>query len=101
MKQYKYTLLKQDGTTQDLGISKKKEFRELYTILNCTTIELIPAAYYKDKGHGRCTMFGDEEGRFNSQNHRNPHFNVLHDAIFGDDWDVVGDIIKEEVYKGS
>ena len=99
---YKYTILKQDGTIEDLGVSPKKEFKGkggLYELLNCDTIELIPSAYYKGKGHGRCTMFGDEEGRFKSTNVRNLHFLVLRDEIFGGDYDVVGDIIKEEVAK--
>ncbi len=99
MKQYKYTLLKQDGTTQDLGVSRKKEFKELYTILDCSTIAIIPSDYYNGLNYGRCTMYGDDEGRFNSNNHRNPHFKVLGDAVYGDVWDVVGNIVKEEVYK--
>jgi hypothetical protein len=98
MKLYKYTLLKQDGTIKDLGVSKQKPFSELYTILNCGTIEIINFEYWKDRGYGRCEMYGDEEGRFNSKNHRNPHFNVIKD-LDGSEWDVVGDIVKEEVYK--
>jgi hypothetical protein len=93
---YKYTLLKQDGSTEDLGVSKEKDFAELYKILNCRTIEIINSDYYE----GRATMYGDEEGRFNEKNHRNPHFKVLkNEAMFGDqEWDVVGDIVKQEVY---
>ncbi len=98
MKQYKYTLLKQDGTTKDLGISKQKSFKEFYNILDCHTIELIPNAYVI--GNKRANYYGDEEGRFNSNNHTNPHFKIITD-IFGQDCDVVGDIIKEEVYHGE
>ncbi len=93
MKLYKYTLLKQDGTTQDLGVSKEKDFSELYKILNCTTIEHIPQQYYAKRGYGRCQMWGDEEGRFFEKNHTNPHFDVLAPG-----YDVVGDIVKQEVY---
>ena len=98
MRMYQYTLLKQDGTVEDLGVSKKKKFRELYKILQCNMIELIPTIYYEN--HGRCSMYGDEEGRFKAKNIRNPHFKVIKDAE-GRDWDVVGDIIKERVYKGN
>jgi len=43
-------------------------------------------------------MYGDEEARFNENNKRNPYF----ESIVAEDgavWDVVGDIIKEEVFK--
>lgn len=98
MKNYKYTLYKQDGTIEDLGISKKKTFAEFYKILNCKTIEIIPKEYSKEVG--RYTLYGDEEARFNTKNHRNPHFNILKD-FYQDEWDIVGDIIKEEVYHGG
>jgi len=92
MKQYKYTIYKQDGTIEVLPISKKKDFKELYIILNCSTIEIIPSDYYP-KGFGHATVFGDEEGRLNEDNHRNPHFKVLAEG-----YDVIGNVIKEEVY---
>lgn len=101
MKMYKYTILKQDGTTDVLPVCPKKEFKGkdgLYELLGCTTIELIPDAYYEGLGHGRCTMYGDEEGRFNTKNTRNLHFKVLKD-VDGAEWDVVGNIVKEEVAK--
>ena len=94
---YKQILLKQDGTTQDLGTSpKKRTLEELYKILGCNIVEIIPSSYYE--GHGRCTMWGDEEGRFNKKNHRNPHFKVLIDDQKRE-WDVVGNILKEEKVK--
>lgn len=100
MKQYKYTLYKQDGTIEVIGIGKKKDFRDFYKILNCSMIEHIPHDYYPDKS-GRAEFWGDEEGRFLETNHRNPHFKVLKgNPLLGEysEWDVVGDIIKEEVY---
>jgi hypothetical protein len=97
MKQYKYTLLKQDGTTQDMGVSKEKSLDEIYAILGCNMIELIPSDYWRGMGYGKCTMYGDEEGRFVETNHRNPHFRVLFDSA-GNPWDVVGNILKKEVY---
>ncbi len=102
MKLYKYTRLGQDGSIEDLGVSKKKTFNELYDILDCSTIEIIPFAYYKGLGHGRCSMYGDEEARFVIENNRNPHFNVLKgNPDLGEpaEWDIVGDIVKEEVAK--
>lgn len=95
MNQYRYTILKQDGTKEVLPLTNKKRFDGkdgLYQLLNCSTIEVIPADYYRGLGFGHCTMFGDEEGRFNTNNKANPHFNN-----FGDDWNVVGDIVMEEV----
>jgi hypothetical protein len=99
MKLYKYTLLNQDGTEQDLGISRKKDFNEFYSILQCNLIEIIPSAYII--GSKRCTMYGDEEASYNTYNIRNPHFKVLKGDILDPEmeWDVVGDIIKEEVAK--
>lgn len=101
MKMYKYTILKQDGSSKVLPICRKKEFKGkdgLYELLNCSIIEIIPEDYYKGLEYGRCTMYGDEEARFNTNNMRNPHFSVLKD-FENAEWDVVGDIIKEEVYK--
>ena len=99
MKQYQYTLLKQDGTTEDLGTGKQRKFDELYKILDCDLIEIIPSAYWTGKGYGKCNMYGDEEGRFKGRNHRNPHFTVLYgNPDLGEpaEWDVVGDIIMEK-----
>lgn len=96
MRLYQYTILKMDGSTEALPPSKKKDFNELYKILNCTTIEIIHSDYWKGMGHGRCTMYGDEEGRFNNNNHPNPHFKELAPG-----YNVVGNIVKEEVYKGD
>lgn len=99
MKQYKYTIYKQDGTIEDLGIGEKKNFQDFYTILNCQMIEHIPHDYYPDKS-GHAEFWGDEEARFDSMNIRNPHFKVLKgnpDLGEAEEWDIVGDIIKEEV----
>lgn len=99
MKLYQYTILKQDGSIEKLEPCKKKTFKELYKILNCQLIEIIPTAYYEDKKHGRCKMYGDEEARLLETNHRNPHFNVLLGQVrIGElrEWDVVGDIVKEQ-----
>ena|GEM_PF-6600637 len=100
MKQYKYTLLKQDGTTEDLGTGKKMSFKDFYRILNCEMIEIIPDAYYDGWVDGKLECYGDEEGRFKETNHRNPHFKVLKgNPALGEEpeWDIVGDIIKEEL----
>lgn len=93
MKQYAYTIYKQDGTIKRYPPCKKKTFEDFYRMLNCQTIEIIPPDYYKGMKWGHCTVYGDEEARFNNQNTKNPHFKVLADG-----YDVVGDIIKEEVY---
>lgn len=86
---YKYTLLKQDGTRLDLGtFKKKKTLAELYSALSCETVCIIPTPYYE--GFGKATMWGDDDGRFDPSDHRNPHFKVL-----GGDYDVVGDVLME------
>lgn len=64
---YKYTLMKQDGEIEEIG-------------------ELDCELDYK---------YGDEEGRFNSNNHQNPHFASRKDER-GTLWNVVGDILREE-----
>ena len=100
VKLYKYTLLRQDGAQVGLTPSKKKMFSELYLLLDCSTIQIIPRAYYPEKG--RHTIYGDEEGRFKEGNIRNPYFNELKSTDhFGGTmmYDVVGDCIKEEVLK--
>lgn len=94
MKKYHYFLLKMDGTKEDLGISPEKDFQEMYKILDCSTIQIVPPIYYS----GRGKVFVDEEGRFHAKNKRNPHFKVLTDK-FGAEWDVVGNAIVEEPLK--
>ena len=89
---YQYILLKQDGTKEDLGTSKEKPLAEIYKLLLCRTVEIIPPEYYE--GFGKCTMWGDEEARFSSRNIRNPHFKVLKD-FEGQEWDIVGDILYQ------
>lgn len=99
MKNYKYTILKQDGTTEVIPGTRKLSFSDFYKILNCQTIEVIPHAYCPD-GSGKATFYGDEEGRFVESNKRNPHMKVLKgNPDIGEplEWDCVGDIIKEEV----
>lgn len=91
---YLYTLLKQDGTQEELAqVPKEVELSQLYKWLNCTTVELIPSDYYQEAwiGDGDTIVWGDEEGRFNSENKRNPHTKVL-----GEEWDCVGDLVLQQ-----
>lgn len=91
---YEYTLLKQDGTTENLGVYPQKATHDqLYKMLGCFTVQIIPETYYE--GHGRCTMWADEDGRFIDTNRRNPHFKVLQDPS-GYEFDVVGNVLKEK-----
>lgn len=91
---YKYQLLKQDGTVSDVAERKSQISSDaLRAALDCTMLEIIPLDYYNGDPKG-VTLFGDEEGRFNSRNQRNPHFKVLTDGG-GREWDVVGDILVE------
>lgn len=94
-----YILLKQDGTQEELDQSQHElHFDEFHKWLNCQTIELIPQPYYQEDW-GDCKVYGDEEGRFNSENKRNPHTKVLKgNPALGEvaEWDCVGDLILEQ-----
>lgn len=93
---YKNTLLKQDGTTQDLGTTEKElSLEQLYKILNCSIIEAIPEFYYKTEAY---ICWGDEEGRFKDSNIRNPHMKAVTD-VNGMVWDCVGDIVMVQKVK--
>lgn len=98
-KKFRYELLRQDGTVKHFKAGKRKKFTELYKILNCTLLELIPAPYYSEAYNNHHTaIFADEEGRFHPENIRNPHFLVLPgDPDLGEpaEWDVVGNAIAE------
>lgn len=92
-----YTLLKQDGTRELFYSGKALPYDELRDKLGCRILELIPKDYYPDGMVG--TLWGDEEGRFNPDNKRNPHTKVLRGLPeFGQDhdWDCVGDLILEQ-----
>lgn len=102
-KLYQYTIFKEDGTKQVLPPSKKRSFPGpggLYELMGWDTIQLLPNDYVPDGWNKRATYFIDENGRF-KPHRRNPHFKVLTDALFGDEWDVVGDVLMEEVYHGD
>jgi hypothetical protein len=63
-------------------------------------IEVIPADYWPEVYSDKIEYYGDEEGRFNENNHRNPFFKVLKgNPMLGElaEWDVVGDILREEL----
>ena len=95
MRQYKYTLLKQDGTIKEFGRQDEWDFKKIRKVLKCDTIELIPQDY-KQHSWGRCLIYGDEEGRFNSDNKRNPFTKVLKGhPEYGEpsEWDCVGDLL--------
>lgn len=96
MKQY--TLLKMNGETQDLG-KGNLTVKDMYKILGCSVIELIPQPYYGEQDGLGVSIWGDEEARFNEENTRNPFTKVLSgNPELGEpeEWDCVGDLIKEE-----
>ena len=95
---FKYTLLKQDGTIEDLGTRKEKmSLKELQSVVN-GLIEIISTAYYKEGFNPKAVVYGNEEARFSELNYRNPHFKVLFDD-YGYPWDVFGDYLKEEAVR--
>jgi hypothetical protein len=104
-KQYQYTLLKQDGTKTDLGVRLKMSLQDYYNVLGCDTIELVPKAYFKDGTNKRATAIVDEHyGLFidpvDRVKYRNPFFKVLTD-VNDNEWDVLGDVLLEQVYHGE
>lgn len=107
-KRYQYTIYRHTGAVEALRTNGKQlSFQTvtnsktgevtpgLYSLLDCRTIELIPRDYYPDGTGKNAVFYGDEEARFNTDNKRNPHMKLLED-FFGNPWDVVGDVIKEE-----
>ena len=96
-KQYEYKVLHQNGDIEGWK-STKMDFADFRQQLKCQMIEIIPKDYYPVELCKGWTAYGDEEGRFNTENHRNPHFKVLTDPD-GGQWDVVGDIIFERKVK--
>lgn len=96
---WQYILLKQDGTREDLGQRTKMTFGDMYKILNCTTIELVPMAYWTEEFNvWGASIYADENARADNTNVRNPHFHVLEgDPSIGEpeEWDVVGNAIVE------
>lgn len=99
MSKYSYTLLLQDETVKELGVfNKRKGFDWMRGVLGCSVIELIPKIYAKDRYDVESKdvqFYGDEEGRYNSDNVRNQHFRAIKEETLI--WDVVGNIIREEV----
>lgn len=103
---YRYTLLKQDFTKENLGTyDEEKAFKGangLYELLgNIRTIELIPEDYYFQSHQINIefdapiiAMFGDEEARDNNENKRNPWFDFFnsYDGVY----DIVGNVIAVE-----
>lgn len=97
-----YTLLKMDGTTEELlQTDKEVDFTQFREWLNCQMIELIPSQYYQEDwfGEGDTIVWGDEEGRYNTENKRNPHTKVLKgNPALGEmaEWDCVGNLILQQ-----
>jgi hypothetical protein len=48
MKLYQYTILRQDGTKEELPPQKKMDWDKVREILKCRTIEFIPKDYHPD-----------------------------------------------------
>lgn len=98
-KKYHYTLYNQDGSSES-WTQAKMDFTQIKEVLGhgCSMIEIIPKDYQPDDIKKSGTVYGDEEGRFNSTNIRNPHFKVLTDSD-GGQWDCVGNLLHEKVAK--
>lgn len=58
-------------------------------------IELVPKAYYRHHKWGRCNVFVNETARLEHPDAKaNPFFKDLGDGFY-----IIGDALKEEVYK--
>ena len=106
---YQYTMLNQDGTKTVLAQSTKTRmgYKDIKKALNITSpIALIPQPYYPDEyaDEAHNSIFGDDEGRFDSTNDRNPFTKVLlGDPMLGEpaEWDCVGNLLVETVMGGT
>lgn len=93
---YVYTLLLQDGSYVVLDkCFKKWKYKQISKLVG-GMIEYIPTDYFPEGMRG--SVIGNEEGRFNPVNHRNPHMKVLYDPM-GRAWDTVGDLLLEQTEK--
>jgi len=50
MRQYKYTLLKQDGTAETLGRADEYDFEKIREVLGCNTLNLYQLLIIKKLG---------------------------------------------------
>lgn len=95
---YQYTILKTDGTIEELAPSPKKDFKELYKIIGCETIELVPKPFHPGWIKGYRTIFADESGRLNGKA-PNRNMTVAYDEIFQEAVYIVGDVVLEQKIK--
>lgn len=93
---YYYTHLKQDGTYVVLEQTATKWEYERLKKFTGGYIEYMPDDYLPKGMSGQ--VIGDEEGRLNSTNHRNPFMRVLTDDM-GNEWYCVGDLLLEQTEK--
>ncbi len=106
---FKYEMLNQDGTRHTLKQTHKLSLKEIYALLDCTNVELIPQAYYpkeyqSDEALEHNIFWADGEGRFNSDNHRNPFMQVLKgNPNIGEpyEWDCVGNMLVQTCTNGT
>lgn len=92
-KLYKYTRYNTDGTIQVLEPRPKMTLAELQKEVG-GYIEIVHTDYYPEGVKwGHCTCYIDEEGRFREDATVNPHF-----RDFGEPWNIVGIVLKEEVF---
>lgn len=98
-KMYEYTVYHQNGDVEGWKQPKMSfdDMRQLVSGGHCM-LELIPKDYWPKEIGRAGNVWGDEEGRFNSDNHRNPHFRVIVDNE-GHEWDCVGKLVHEKVAK--
>ena len=92
---YRYTRLKQDGTSEIVAEQKKKIEHGALVALVGGDLELVPSAYYAGKGWGRVDCYADEDARHKGGGF-NPHFHDLGGAFF-----IPGDVIRVETVKNE
>lgn len=96
-KLYQYTVYRQNGDVDVLEPCEKKTWDGeggLYELIHCQIIQEVPKVYFSEAMNKRGYAWCDEEGLFNQEKKRNPHFEVV-DGGF-----IVGDIVLEEVSHG-
>jgi hypothetical protein len=98
-KLYTYSIFRTNGEITVYDPQPKLDFRKFYEMIGngCDTFQIVPKVYYPDGMNKRATAYCDENGLLTGQPD-NPHFKTYHDPLFGDESNIVGNVMLEEVY---
>lgn len=101
-RRFRYELLKQDGTIKHFDAGKRKKLGEMYKILGCQQVHVVPGAFFTEKYAGKAVGYQDAETTLNPFAEANPLFKRVpgeadEEVEF---YEVSGDVLMEiEVFK--